>query len=255
MGAIEYIIVQKIEHGPIEVIFSPDEETGKGLPEFPLAAIQSKACYTLDGGAIGEAEIECFNAAEAIVTCKGKAIHPGYARGKMANAALMAAAFASMLPRSESPEATDGYYGYYCVMHIEGTHEKAKIEMLLRDFEAEGMNRRLNAIENFAHAVEAAFPGGRVEIKKKESYKNMKEKIAERPEVLEKLKNAAAKAGTGFTLKPIRGGTDGSRLCQLGIPTPNIFTGGHSAHSRDEWASLNEMTAAGKVLVYLMQAH
>jgi tripeptide aminopeptidase len=253
MGAIEYIILQKIEHGPIEIIFSPDEETGKGLPEFPLDTIRSKACYTLDGGAQGEAEIECFNAAEAIVSCKGKAIHPGYARGKMANAALMAAAFAVMLPRSESPEATDGYYGYYYLSEIKGDNENASLDILVRDFEQSRIKRRIAALDVFAQAVETQFPGGRVIVEARDQYFNMKEKIDEKPHVLEILKQAYSNAGVECRLKPIRGGTDGSRLTELGIPTPNIFTGGRNWHSRLEWASVPEMIAACSIVVELVK--
>ncbi|MDR3172940.1 MAG: tripeptide aminopeptidase PepT, partial [Treponema sp.] len=126
MGAAEFLLSHpEVEHGPVELIFSPDEETGKGLPEFPREWVRAVACYTLDGGPLGEFEVECFNAYEAEVHCTGRAIHPGYARGIMANAVLMAAAFAVMLPRSESPEATDGYYGYYNPMEIRGNAETA----------------------------------------------------------------------------------------------------------------------------------
>ena len=254
MAAAEYLAAHpEIEHGPVELIFSPDEETGKGLPEFPLDAIQSKACYTLDGGPMGEFEIECFNAYTADVRFQGKIIHPGAARGVLVNAALMAAAFAVMLPRSESPEATDGYYGYYCPMSIEGNHERASLEVLIRDFDRDGARRRVAALEAFARAVEAQFPGGTVKVESALQYVNMKEKIDERPEVLEALKGAAAHLGIEFRLKPIRGGTDGSRLTELGIPTPNIFTGGRNAHSRIEWAAVSEMAAASSLVVELVR--
>jgi tripeptide aminopeptidase len=254
MGAFDYLLNHpEIAHGPVEAVFTPDEETGKGLPEFPLEKIKSTACYTLDGGAVGELEIECFNAYKADVLCTGKVMHLGYARGLMANATLMASAFALMLPRSESPEATDGYYGYYCPTNIKGTTEQASLEVYLRDFERTGMERRLNALEHFARAVEAQFPGGTVSVQTKAQYYNMKEKIDARPEVLEMLKKAASNVGIAFRLKPIRGGTDGSRLTEMGIPTPNIFTGGRNWHSRIEWASVSEMTAACKVIIELIR--
>ncbi|MDR2102244.1 MAG: peptidase T [Treponema sp.] len=254
MGAAEYLLTHpEISHGPLELIFTPDEETGKGLPEFPLERIKSRACYTLDGGPAGELEIECFNAYTVDIQFEGKVIHVGQARGVLANAALMAASFAVLLPRSESPEATDGYYGYYCPMEIRGDLEKASLEVFIRDFEQEGAKRRIAALELFARTVEAQFPGGKVVVQAKPQYYNMKDKINARPEVLEVLKKAASRVGVEFRLKPIRGGTDGSRLTEMGIPTPNIFTGGRNFHSRLEWVSVPEMAAACKLVIELVR--
>jgi tripeptide aminopeptidase len=254
MAAVEYLLTHpEIPHGPVEIIFSPDEETGKGLPEFPIEKIKSAACYTLDGGVMGELEAECFNAWKADVEFRGKVIHVGAARGILANASLMAASFAVMLPRSESPEATDGYYGYYCPMEISGNLETARLEIFLRDFESEGMKRRLEALEAIAKTVEAQFPGGKVIVKKSPQYYNMKDKINEQPKVLERLKTALDNVGIAWRLKPIRGGTDGSRLTEMGIPTPNIFTGGRNFHSRLEWAAVSEMCAACRVIIELIR--
>jgi tripeptide aminopeptidase len=254
MGALEYIQNHaEICHGPVEIVFSPDEETGKGLPEFPLDRIRSKACYTLDGGPLGELEAECFNAWKADISFRGSVIHIGAARGRLANAALMAATFAVLLPRSESPEATDGYYGYYCPMEIRGDLENAALEVFLRDFDRGGMDRRLAALEAIAKTVEAQFPGGKVTIKAQSQYYNMKEKIDRFPETLEILKKAAEYIGVEFRFKPIRGGTDGSRLTELGIPTPNIFTGGRNFHSRLEWVSVSEMVQACKLVIELIR--
>jgi len=254
MGAVEYLLGHpEIPHGPVEIIFSPDEETGKGLPEFPLKKVKSKACYTLDGGPMGEIETECFNAHKADVEFRGKVIHVGAARGILANASLMAASFAVMLPRSESPEATDGYYGYYCPMEISGTLENAHLEVILRDFETEGMNSRLATLETVARAVEAQFPGGKVVVKTSPQYYNMKGKIDENPEVLERLKTALENIDIAWRLKPIRGGTDGSRLTEMGIPTPNVFTGGRNFHSRLEWVAVSEMCAACRAVIELIR--
>ncbi|MDR0315843.1 MAG: peptidase T [Treponema sp.] len=260
MAAVEYLAVWKaasglpeIKHGPVEIIFSPDEETGKGLPDFPLHDIKSAVCYTLDGGPIGEIEAECFNAWKADVEFRGKVIHVGAARGILANAVLMASSFAALLPRAESPEATDGYYGYYCPTEIKGNLENAGLEILLRDFDSGEMRRRLAALDAFAKTIEAQFPGGRVIVNTKPQYYNMKEKIDERPEVLERLKTALDNVGIEWRLKPIRGGTDGSRLTELGIPTPNIFTGGRNFHSRLEWVAVSEMCAACKTVIELIR--
>jgi tripeptide aminopeptidase len=254
MGAVEYILGRpEIPHGPVEIIFSPDEETGKGLPEFPLDRIGSKICYTLDGGPLGELEAECFNAWKADITFQGQVIHIGAARGRLANAALMAASFAVQLPRSESPEATDGYYGYYCPMEIRGDLETASLEVFLRDFDPAGMERRLAALDAIAKTVEAQFPGGKVAVKAQNQYYNMKEKIDRSPEALEILKQAARNTGIPYRFKPVRGGTDGSRLTELGIPTPNIFTGGRNFHSRLEWVSIPEMVLACKLVIELIR--
>jgi tripeptide aminopeptidase len=254
MAAAEYLIGRpEILHGPVEIVFSPDEETGKGLPGFPLDKIRARACYTLDGGPLGEMECECFNAWGAKVSFTGKSMHLGTARGVMANAALMAAAFALMLPRSESPEATDGYYGYYCPLEISGDVEKASLDVFIRDFDREEGRRRLEALNAFALAVEAQFPGGKVRVETKAQYYNMKEKIEAHPEVMEKLAHAFSGLGIEPRRKPIRGGTDGSRLTELGIPTPNIFTGGRNFHSRLEWLAADEMAAAAALVVELIR--
>jgi tripeptide aminopeptidase len=256
MAVLEYILKNpEIGHGPLEIIFTPDEETGKGLPEFPLDRINSAACYTLDGGPLGELETECFNAYKADISFKGRVIHIGTARGILANAVSMAAAYAAMLPRSESPESTDGYYGYYCPMEIQGTLESARLEVFLRDFDREGMRRRISGLEAFAKAVEAQFPSGKVTVEPRLQYLNMREKIEARPELMKTLKRAFENAGVEPRLKPIRGGTDGSRLTELGIPTPNIFTGGRNYHSRLEWVSVPEMAAACRVLIELIKLH
>jgi tripeptide aminopeptidase len=254
MGAAAWLLGHpEVPHGPVELIFSPDEETGKGLPEFPLEWLRSKVCYTLDGGPLGELEIECFNAYSADVRFRGRAIHVGHARGVLANACLMAAAFAAMLPRSESPEATDGYYGYYCPMEIRGSLEQASLEIIIRDFEEVGIKRRAAALETFARAVEAQFPGGKVSLDLKPQYYNMKEKIRAQPAALEMLERAASNLKIACRLKPIRGGTDGSRLTALGIPAPNIFTGGRNFHSRTEWIPVPGMIAACKLVIELIR--
>ncbi len=241
-----------IEHGPIDLVFTPDEETGKGMNLFPLQSLRAAACYTVDGGKAGEIEAECFNAYSVRADFKGKAIHIGAARGKLANAVAMAASFVSMLPRSESPESTDGWYGYFCPIEISGGLESASVEVFLRDFSRDGMERRIEAARAIAKAVEAQFPQGKVELEVSKQYVNMREKLDERPEVLEKLMEAARRAGAEPFVKPIRGGTDGARLTEMGIPTPNVFTGGYNYHSRYEWASVSEMALAVDTLLELV---
>lgn len=242
-----------IKHGPLIAIFTPDEETGKGMDAFPLASVKLDACYTFDGGPGGEIEAECFTAYEVKAKFAGKASHPGYARGVMANAVSMASSFVSMLPRSESPEATDGWYGYYYALEIHGNLEAANVDVLLRDFSDEGMARRQATIKAIAAAVEAQFPGGKVELDFRKQYLNMRKKLDESPKVLELLYEATRRAGAEPHSKPIRGGTDGARLTEMGVPTPNVFAGMHNYHSRFEWASASEMSLAVKTTLELVR--
>ncbi len=239
-------------HGPLEIFFTPDEETGKGMNLFPLKKAKAGACYTFDGGKAAEIEAECFNAYQVRAEFSGKVIHIGAARGKLANATAMACHFVSLLPRSESPESTDNWYGYYCPIEIQGSMEKATVDIFLRDFSAQGMERRIAAVKAFAAAVEAQFPLGRVSLDIKKQYLNMKEKLDQNPAVLEKLAEAIRQAGAEPVIRPIRGGTDGSRLTEMGIPTPNVFTGGYNYHSKHEWASVAEMSQAVQTAINLV---
>lgn len=207
----------------------------------------------MDGGREGELEDECYYAYGAEVTFQGVVIHPGYARGKLVNAVTMASAFVSMLPRNESPEATDGRYGNYWAQSITGSLEKAQIYMLMRSFDADDIQRRIKALEAFAASVEASFPGGKVTVTTKKQYVNMKEKLDENPRVMANVEKAFDLAEVLPHKVVIRGGTDGSRLTEMGIPTPNIFTGGHNFHSRKEWIGLPAMVKATGVILNLVQ--
>ena len=242
----------KIPHGTIEIVFSPDEETGHGMDKVPLPWFTAKQCYTVDGGKVGEIEAECFNAWKTEVTFVGKAMHTGSARPNMVNATTMACDFVSFLPRNESPEATDGYQGFYVPMEISGHIENATVTVFLRDFTMDGMERRKIFVEQLAKTVEKKYPGGKVCVKHTQQYLNMSETIAKFPKVMENLVVAVQKAGIEPEFKPIRGGTDGSRLTELGIPCPNIFTGGHNFHSRYEWVSLSQMIYGVNTLINLV---
>ena len=253
MTAAENIIRENIPHGQIEIIFSPDEETGHGMDNVPTDWIQSKQCYTLDGGHIGELETECFTAYKSELTFTGISTHTGTARPNMVNSITMLSAFVNFLPQTESPETTDGYQGFYAPMQISGGIEQSNLTIFNRDFTMEKMQRRLDNIDIFAKAIEAKFPGGKVDVKHTKQYVNMKEKLDENPLVVEKLVQAVKNLGITPTFSPIRGGTDGSRLTEMGIPTPNVFTGGHNFHSRSEWASLEQMEAASKTVIELVK--
>jgi tripeptide aminopeptidase len=220
---------------------------------FPVETLQSEFCYTIDGGPRGLIEGECFNAYVARIRFTGKVIHLGQARGKLVNAVTMAAAFVSMLPQAESPEATDGRYGYYAPFEIKGGLDQASLEVYLRDFEKEGMDRRIQTLQRIAGAVEAAFPGGEVHVETKKMYANMRDYTDRDPRVMDLLFEAVRKAGVEPRHTIIRGGTDGARLSEMGVPTPNVFNGGHNFHSRYEWASVSTMVEATETILHLVR--
>ena len=251
MTALSFLVKNtEYPHGPLEVIFSPDEETGHGMDKVPLEKLKSKAAYTVDGGHEGEIENECFNAWKSEITFTGKACHTGSARGVMVNAALMASSFVSSLPKNQLPETTEGHEGFFAVTEIKASIEEAKVSLLLRDFSEQGMKDRIELIDKLSSMTALCY-GGKASVKHTQQYLNMKEKLNASPLVTENLVKACKKAGIDPVFPPIRGGTDGSRLTEMGIPCPNIFTGGHNFHSRDEWASLDQMEKATLVLIEL----
>ena len=254
MTAMEVLMNDpSIRHGGVEAVFTPDEETGCGMDDFPLEKLESRFCFTLDGGVEGELELECYNAWKCDASFKGNVIHPGYGRGKLVNAVSMASQFVSLLPRSESPEATDGYFGNSWAQHICGGMDKAEVSVMIRDFSEEEGRRRLKSLRTYADAVEAAFPGGTVELTVKEQYKNMRDELDKYPELETRLVAAFREAGVGPDIRPIRGGTDGSRLTAMGIPTPNIFAGGMNFHSVRECIPLDSMVKAVRVILELLR--
>lgn len=254
MTAVEFLLEQQpFPHGPVEIIFTPDEETGAGMDLFPREALRASSCYTLDGTGRGTLESECFHAVRIDAVCTGVSYHLGSARGRMVNAVSMAASLVNMLPQAESPEATDGRYGYYCALSVSGHVEKTELQIFIRDFDALEVERRIEAVRNCAAAVEAAYPGGKVSLEVTYQYRNMREDIDKEPRVLSLLEQAISAVGLTPEHTIIRGGTDGARLTAMGIPTPNIFTGGYNYHSRYEWASVDAMADASRVVVELIR--
>lgn len=252
MTAVEYLADHpEIKHGEIEIIFTPDEETGKGLDLFPVETLKSVCCYTLDGDENGTIESECFTAYHAVIEFTGVMIHPGTARGKMVNAITMASRFLQVLPQAESPEATDGRFGFYYPMEIKGNSGKAELEIFLRDFDSKIINQRIDAVNAIAEAVSKSTPGGEVKVNLKKQYVNMREFIDKDPRVLGLLRQAVKNTGIEPREKVIRGGTDGSRMSEMGIPTPNVFTGGQNFHSVREWVCLDVMVSSTKVIIEL----
>ncbi len=254
MTALAYLHAHpEHKHGPLEIIFTPDEETGKGLDLFPIDKLKSRCCYTLDGGEMATVETECFTAYQVSAKLTGRAIHLGSARGKLVNAVTMAGAFLSMVPQAESPEATDERFGYYAPLEIKGNLEEATIDFFLRDFEEETIQRRIKVLRQIAQTIEAIYPPGKVELTETRQYSNMNNFIRKDPLVADLLLEAVRR--TGLTPEPrvIRGGTDGSRLSEMGVPTPNVFTGGHNYHSRLEWAAVPAMVKATETVLHLVE--
>lgn len=250
MTAVKYLLDNpELSHGPIEIIFTPDEETGAGMDHFPYHAIQSKACYTVDGGSRYEIETECFNAATIKVHFSGIAAHLGSARGKMVNALTMATTFVQALPQAESPEATDGRYGYYCPQEISGNATDLDLTVFLRDFDLDNLKRRIKVLEDLGKTVEGLFFGGVCSVDAKISYYNMAGSAKEHPEVISAIYDAGKELGMPLFESIIRGGTDGARLAEKGVPCPNLFTGGHNLHSIYEWTALPAMKDAVRLVL------
>jgi tripeptide aminopeptidase len=221
------------------------------MQRFPIEKISAKYCYTFDGGEEGTIEAECFEGYRVDLRFLGRSIHTGVARGKLVNAIEMAASFLNLLPGAESPQATDGRYGFYFPLEISGSIEETNLEIYLRDFEEAEVQRRVAAVKAMVRAVEASFPRGKVEISVEKQYANLRSYLQGVPEVLTILEQAIREAGTEPEYRIIRGGTDGARLSELGVPTPNVFTGGHNYHSRQEWAAVPAMVRAVQTAVHL----
>ena len=252
LTAVTWLVAHpELPRPPLEVVFTSDEEVGRGTEAFPFSQLKSRFGYTLDGTEEGSIEAECYNAHMAKVTFHGRSYHPGDARGKLVNAVSMVGLFTTLLPRSESPEATDGRFGCLWANDIQGGIEKATLEVYVRDFDLAASERRLASLRAYGDAVEAAFPGGKVEIETKVQYLNMKAKLDQHPLVVSNLLEAVRRTGVEPVLHSIRGGTDGARLTEMGLPTPNLFTGGMNYHSRTEWVSLAAMVRASRAVVEL----
>ena len=242
-----------IKHGTLRIAFTPDEEVGAGTDHFDVKKFGADFAYTVDGETVGEIEIETFNASAGIFTVHGINVHPGYAKGKMVNAIPIAAEIVRLIDREPSPATTEKREGYLHPYVIEGGVEKVTLRVLLRDFDADGIRAKTVRLNEIRDQVASQFPLARVELEVKESYKNMYVKLAENPKVIEYALEATRRAGIQPKTQIIRGGTDGAKLCFMGLPTPNIFTGGHNFHSKQEWISVQDMEKTVATLVNLVQ--
>ena len=247
--AAERLIANEVPHGDIMVAFTPDEEIGRGADRFNIGLFGADYAYTVDGGAADEIEYENFNAAAAEVVIKGISVHPGSAKNAMINAARIAAEFQGMLPADEIPEKTEGYEGFYHLIHMEGSCEHAVLKYILRDHNADKLEVKKRRITEIAQTLNAKYGDGIVTAKVKDSYRNMRELIERRPEVIEHAEQAIREAGLTPRSNPVRGGTDGAVLTYKGLLCPNLGTGGENFHSRFEYCSVDEMKKVTDIIV------
>lgn len=250
MTAMEYLIANpSIKHGKIRVAFTPDEEIGRGPHQFDVEKFGASYAYTIDGGPLGELQYESFNAAGAKVTFHGTNVHPGSAKDKMVNALLMAHQFQAALPMKEVPEKTADYQGFIHLMEAAGSVERATLEYIIRYFDRETFEARKQLFVDTAHALQAAYGEQAVTLELTDQYFNMREKIEPVMEIVNIIADAFKNLDIEPDIVPVRGGTDGSQLSYMGLPTPNIFTGGENYHGKYEYISADNMVKATEVIV------
>ncbi|AKE25727.1 MULTISPECIES: peptidase T [Bacillus] len=250
MTAMDYLIKHpEIKHGTIRVAFTPDEEIGRGPHKFDVKRFNASFAYTVDGGPLGELEYESFNAAAAKITIKGNNVHPGTAKGKMINSAKIAMKLNSLLPADEAPEYTEGYEGFYHLLSIQGDVEETKLHYIIRDFDKENFQNRKETMKRVVEELQNEYGQDRILLDMNDQYYNMREKIEPVIEIVNIAKQAMENLGIEPKISPIRGGTDGSQLSYMGLPTPNIFTGGENFHGKFEYISVDNMVKAVNVIV------
>ncbi|MED5592423.1 MULTISPECIES: peptidase T [Bacillus] len=250
MTAMDYLIKHpEIKHGTIRVAFTPDEEIGRGPHKFDVKRFNASFAYTVDGGPLGELEYESFNAAAAKITIKGNNVHPGTAKGKMINSAKIAMKLNSLLPADEAPEYTEGYEGFYHLLSIQGDVEETKLHYIIRDFDKENFQNRKETMKRAVEELQNEYGQDRILLDMNDQYYNMREKIEPVIEIVNIAKQAMENLGIEPKISPIRGGTDGSQLSYMGLPTPNIFTGGENFHGKFEYISVDNMVKAVNVIV------
>lgn len=258
VSAMEYLVQHpQIKHGKIRVGFTPDEEIGRGADLFDVERFGAEWAYTMDGSQVGELEYENFNAAGAKITFRGKSVHPGYAKGKMINSMLIANNFMSTLPKTEVPEQTSGYEGFFHVTNITGSIEESTVSLIIRDFDADNFAERKKLVKKIVKKInkkyEKQFGGDIATAEIHDQYYNMKEKVEPLMHIVKLAKKAMKDVGIKAIIKPIRGGTDGSRLSYMGLPCPNIFAGGHNFHGKYEYVPVESMQKAIEVIVRIAE--
>lgn len=252
--AMEYLMQHpEIKHGKIRICFTPDEEVGKGAHLFNVEKFGADWAYTMDGSQIGELEYENFNAASAVVTIKGKMVHPGYAKGKMINSLLVATDFINALPTLEVPEKTEGYEGFFHLHDVTGSVEETKLEFIIRDHDFDQFEERKYLLQKIAFDMNEQFQNKVVSVDIKNQYFNMKKMITPVMHIVDIAEEVMIDLGIQPIIKPIRGGTDGSQLSFKGLPCPNIFAGGHNFHGRYEYVPVESMMKATEVIIGIAQ--
>jgi tripeptide aminopeptidase len=253
MAAVAYLVVQpEIPHGTVKVAFNPDEEVGRGVVHFPVESFGATAAYTVDGSTAGELQAETFSGAQVRMHIRGRAIHPGWAKGELVNAIKLTGEILSRLPQDGlSPETTDEREGYVHPVLVDGDSSEVELRFIVRDFEDDRLDEHVTFLRALAEEVAAGEPRCSIEVEDRIQYRNMRDALTPHPEIVANLEEAIRRVGLDPKQTSIRGGTDGSSLTEMGLPTPNIFTGGHDAHSEREWICVDDMGLAAATLVEL----
>jgi tripeptide aminopeptidase len=240
----------EIPHGPIKVAFNPDEEIGRGVIHFPVETFGVAAAYTVDGSTAGEVQSETFSGAQVRMYIRGRAIHPGWAKGELVNAIKLAAAIVEKLPKdARSPETTEEREGYVHPIVISGDSSEVELRFIARDFENDALDEHIEFLRGIAREVAATDERCTIEVESRIQYRNMRDALEGHPEIVANLEKAVRRIGLEPRRSSIRGGTDGSALTEMGLPTPNLFTGGHDAHSEREWICVEDMGLAAAAIV------
>jgi tripeptide aminopeptidase len=253
MAATAYLVAHpEVPHGPVKVAFNPDEEVGRGVIHFPIESFGAVAAYTLDGSTAGEIQEETFSGAGVRMKIHGRAIHPGWAKDELVNAIKIAARILERLPQSRlSPETTEGREGYVHPTQISGDSSQVELRFIVRDFDNDLLEEHIELLRSLANEVAAEEPRCSIDVESRIQYRNMRQMLEQYPQIVANLAEAVRRVGLEPKVTAIRGGTDGSALTEMGLPTPNIFTGGHDAHSEREWICVEDMGLAAATIVEL----
>ena len=251
--AAEEILNSDIKHGDVRVAFTPDEEIGRGPHKFDVEKFNADFAYTIDGGPVGELQYESFNAAGVKVIIKGKNIHPGTAKGKMVNSLTIASKFVLEFDETDTPEHSEGYEGFFHLLNISGSTDETELEYIIRDFDKDSFESRKNRMRKIVEDYQSKYGEENVLLELNDQYYNMKEKIEPKFYIVDIAKEAMELLGIEPIIRPVRGGTDGSQLSYMGLPTPNIFTGTENMHGRHEFTSVDDMEKASKTIVEIVK--
>ena len=251
VSAMEYLLAHpEVEHGTVRIAFTPDEEIGRGADRFDVARFGCFGAYTVDGGELGELEYENFNAAQAVVTLRGRNIHPGSAKGRMINASLVAMQLNEMLPPAERPETTEGREGFFHLTEMTGTVEEAQLTYIIRDHDYALFEKKKETLREAVRRINETYPES-CTLNMRDQYYNMREVIDRRPELIQWARQAMEAAGVTPIERPIRGGTDGARLSFMGLPCPNLFAGGMNFHGRYEYLPVPSLQKSMETIIHL----